>query len=172
MPEIVTLPASVHVSRVWGWRTNVRVALVGRDGTVEVHEMHNLVTSAGKDALANAFRGTVTDLKIKYLALGDGTSAPTASQTKLDAEKFRKQVTQQTLNPSGGAQHGVLKTTVYVSPGEATAFTLNEMGWFAGTAATGTQDSGVMVARCKWLPAGLAKTALQSVQIDRTDTWS
>lgn len=149
-----------------GWSGRVRI--VARDASgrvVDVWEGHNIITDAGRNLLRDFLAGAVTDGKIRYVALGDGTTTPATTDTKLASEKFRKQVTKL----QNGANPGELVTTVYIAPYEATSdqFTIQEIGWFAGPSATGARDSGILVARILYFRA---KTNLESLQIERTDS--
>lgn len=134
---------------------------------------HNLVVNAGLDLLAEGEQSNAVKTQVTYVALGNGTTGVTASDTALGDERFRKQVTSYAL---GGT--GEVTTTVYVSPSEANGFVINEIGWFAGDASDAV-GSGVLMARIEEgsnanLPlfSGAAKTNAQTVQIDRTTTYS
>ncbi len=143
------------------WHGWVKVIARYRDGRVEVDEFPNLITNAGKNLLRDVLDGTVTDGAIKYLAIGTSSTAPAATDTKLGAEVFRKQITKQEVGAAG-----VLTTTTYVAPYEANV-SIQELGWFAGASATSAKDSGILVARVLY---ARAKTELESLEIVRTDT--
>ncbi len=55
--------------------------------------------------------------------------------------------------------------TLYLSPGDAVSVGIQEVGWFAGSAATGVANSGVMVARGLYAHTKLAS---ESIQVDFT----
>lgn len=124
-----------------------------------------MLTDAGKNLVAQALRDG-SDIKIRYVALGDSATVPTAADIKLGNELFRKPITQYIDNGTGDAQ-----TICYIAPFEATSadFTIQEIGVFAGTSATGKANSGVLIAR--WL-YNRAKTNLESLQITRDDIFS
>lgn len=152
-----------------GWQGLVTVTVRELDPTTglylpkRVEQFRNIITDDGLDVLVEALRGSPNaQPEITWLALGDDNSTPVAGNTQLGAEQFRKVVTLQTAGP-GAAE---AETTVYIAPSEANTFTIREIGWFAG-AASATPNSGVLVARTLWT---YAKTALESIQIDRTDT--
>lgn len=147
-----------------GWHGRIRVIARDLDGRVEVDEFDNLITNAGKNMVRDFLDGTITDGAVKYVELGSGTTAPAVGQTALVTPQFRKLVTQQTLPGTGQ-----VRTVVYIAPGEATGFTIQEIGWFAGAAATATTGSGIMIARVLYTRA---KTQLESLQIERTDTFT
>lgn len=118
------------------------------------------LTDAGRNLIRDARRGLATDVKIKYVAVGTGTNAPAASDTQLQTETFRKALTQSS-SPAAGA--GLF--TLYLSPGDAVGVGIQEVGWFAGAAATATTNSGVLVARGLYAHT---KLSTESVQIDFT----
>lgn len=83
--------------------------------------------------------------KITYIAIGSGTNAPSSSDTQLQAETFRKAVTTYT---SGGT--GELLVSLFLGPSDAVGYDIEEVGAFAGNAATTTPNSGVLIARGLW----------------------
>jgi hypothetical protein len=147
-----------------GWHGHIRVAVTRADtGDIEVSEFPNLITTAGKNLLRDVLRATVTDAAIKYMGVGTDNTAPAAGQTALVAESTRKAVTSQSAPGSGQT-----KTTVYLSGTDAN-IAIAELGWFAGSTATSTPGSGVMIARVLY---SHTKTNLEAIQVDRTDTLS
>lgn len=144
------------------WQGNIKIKALGKNQEViQEWDINNLITSAGKNLLAEALRNSTLDVEIKYVALGNDSTAPTTSDTTLGNEIFRKIVTSQV-----GAGTGVTKTTCYVAPDEAVA-QIEEIGFFAGSSASATTDSGVLYARILF---SRNKTSLEALQIERTDT--
>lgn len=125
---------------------------------------HNLITDAGLNMFRDILKGDVTDGKIKYVGLGNDATAPANSQADLVAEQFRKIVTSQNVDP---VTAGKLYTEVYIADTEANAFKCEEMAWFAGAAASGTADSGIMIARVLY---SRQKSSTESWTFRRTDT--
>lgn len=119
-----------------------------------------MLTDAGLNLLAQALRDG-SDIEIKYIALGAGSTEPAAGDTKLEDERFRKAVTKQ---EAGGT--GESKTITYIAPFEANDFEIQEIGAFAGVGATSTPGSGVLIARALY---NRQKTELESLQITRSD---
>ena len=154
----------MNLLELTGWGNKVRIAAINIDGSVEIVELRNKITDAGLNMLRNALKGDVSDLEIKYMAWGSDNTTPAGGQTTLVAEFGRKAVT---LKDSGTT--GVLTTTTYVAPGEGNESTIEEFGWFAGADATGSADTGIMVARVLY---SRAKTSLESLQVERDDTIS
>lgn len=127
---------------------------------------HNLITDAGLNFLRDFLRGTVTDGQIKYVGLGTGTTQPANGDSQLAAEQFRKIVTSRNADPLVA---GKLYTELYIADTEANDFKCEEVGWFAGTSATATANSGVMIAR---ILLSRQKSSTESWTIRRTDTIS
>lgn len=118
------------------------------------------LTDVGRNMMRDARRGLVTNLAIAYVAIGTSSTAPTAADTQLGAEVFRKALTS-TSAPSTGT--GTF--TLYLAPGDAVSVGINEVGWFAGSGASGTANSGVMIARGLYAHTKLAS---ESIQVDFT----
>lgn len=147
------------------WEGRIRVIIRDRRGRFlpgSGRTFKNLITNAGTNLMRDALGGYVTDAKIKYVAVGTSSTAPAATDTQLGAEVFRKAVT--TVDNTVGT--GQLLTTMYLSPQDANVG-IQEIGWFAGSSATATANSGVMVARVLYAHT---HTNLESITIRRTDT--
>ncbi len=144
--------------------SNVKVTAFDPDGNVlDVQEMKNLITTVGLNMLRNGLYGDVSDFEVKYMAIGSDSTAPTLADTTLGTETFRKARTSQS-KPSNGA----VKYVQYIAPAEAVG-AIEELGWFAGAAAGAGADSGIMIARVLY---SRTKTNLESLQIERTDTFA
>lgn len=96
---------------------------------------------------------------------GTGThyiyKTPAVANTALYNETFRKAVTSYT---EGAA--GVLTTTCYISPSEATGY-IAQIGFFGGATATATVDSGTLYSLVNYYRN---KTNVESITVSRTDT--
>jgi hypothetical protein len=144
------------------WKGHVTM-IVYRDGVeVDRQEIENQIKTIGLNLIRDALNGA--DAEIKYLAWGSDSTANAIGQTTLVAEFGRKAITSQA---AGGT--GVLTTNCYIAPYEGVGTTIEEIGWFAGSAATAVADSGVMVARILY---SRAKTQLESILSVRTDTFT
>ena len=143
------------------WQGKVKVKALDADGNVlQEDTINNLITTAGKNLLAKALRES-TDCEIKYIAIGSSNTAPSTSDSQLGSETFRKAVTSQVAGSSG-----VTITNLYVAPEEAVG-TIEEIGFFSGSTASATTNSGTLYARVLY---SRTKTAVESIQIERTDT--
>lgn len=140
--------------RMKGW---VRFTVVENGEIVSMEIVDNLIVNGWLNRTRDAHM-TDTDLTIRYLAWGDGVTAPAVTQTALVAEIGRKQVTQKV---AGGA--GVLTVTTYIAPGEANT-DLEEWALLGGD-----EGSLTMVSRTLW---SHTKTAQESLQLDWSISWS
>jgi len=114
-------------------------------GAVRVREYDNLITTAGKAAIARRLIGDATydpsTGKVTYGAVGTGTTAPAASDIKLGTETFRKVLAYTTRTADNVA---LLRTFINTTEGGSGGnIHLYEFGLF-GEAATGVADSGTL----------------------------
>jgi hypothetical protein len=103
--------------------------------------------------------------KITYVALGTGTTPTTISDTQLSNEAFRKAVTAFTNGTTGQ-----LLIDMYLAPGDYVLGDIEEVGFFGGSAASATRNSGVLVARGLW--SHNPKTSGESIQFEINPTIS
>lgn len=144
----------------WNGVFNIFIKSIDDDWT-HVQTIKNTITNNGLNLLRDSLRGTITDAQIKYIAVGSSTTAVLNSDTQLGAEFFRKQVYTRTA-----VSDGVLQTISILSETEAVA-QIEEIGVFAGSTASITANTGIMISRILY---SRNKTNLESVQIQRTDT--
>lgn len=147
------------------WMTKIKITALDLDGKVkDVTEIKNLLMNVGLNMVREGWRGALNDLEIKDMAWGSDNTPPAVGQTGLIAETDSQTMTTQV---AGGT--GELISTVYLNPSTANAPPdIEELGWFAGALADGTTPNpGIMVGRVLY---SRAKTNLESLQIQRTDT--
>ncbi|HYD35562.1 MAG TPA: hypothetical protein VD999_05820 [Vitreimonas sp.] len=110
-------------------------------GKKQVFKQHNVITSLAKTSIAMALRGDTSNNRgtITYCAVGTNTVAPTAADTQLGAELFRKQVSVR----SNSANEAVFQT--FFTTSEANG-TLREAGLF-GYDASATPNSGTLFSK-------------------------
>ena len=107
------------------WQGDVNIKALDKDGNVlQEDKLKNLITSAGKNLLAESLRNGSLDAEIKFIAIGSDNTAPSSGDTTLGNETFRKAVTSQTA----GGSVGVTITNLYVAPEEAVG-TIEEIGF-------------------------------------------
>ena len=151
----------MHEHHPWTGTVTVRILDAETGAERERVTFPNLITDAGLDLLRDALMDG-TDARIRYLALGAGATAPASGDTTLTDERWRTEISQRTALGTGQ-----LDTVVYVPPGEANDFIIEEIGWFAGSGAGPSANTGTLLARVLY---NHDKTALESLQIDRLDT--
>jgi len=147
----------------WKWTTNVKITALDLDGNVkDVTEFHNLITTVGLGMVIDFLWGALGDGEIKDMAVGDDSTAPALTDTTLGNETDRWTMTSQ-----AEASTTSLLSIVYIPPADAVG-AIEEIGWFAGAGCDGVgPDTGIMVSRVLY---SRNKTALESLQIERTDT--
>lgn len=147
------------------WRGDIVIEILNPGGTViETKRICNEIKNTGLNMMRDALKGSVTDPQIKYLAWGSDATANDPTQTKLVAEEGRKAITSQTAGATG-----VLVSVCYLAASEANSPKIEELGWFAGPAASATKDSGILVARVLY---SHQKTSLEALNVARTDTFA
>lgn len=147
------------------WRGEINIEILNPDGTVkETKHICNEIKNTALNTMRNALAGLVTDLQIKYLAWGSDSTANAPTQTKLVAEVGRKAITSQTAGATG-----VMVSVCYLAASEANSPKIEELGWFAGSTASATKDSGILVARVLY---SHQKTSLEALNVARTDTFA
>ena len=128
---------------------------------IDRQEFHNLLTTVGLNMMRDVLYGDASDAEIKYMGVGSDDTAPVIGNTTLGTETFRKQITTSTKPANGQVKH-----SVYIAPDEAVG-TIEELGWFAGPAATASADTGIMISRRLY---SRVKTNLESILVERTDS--
>jgi hypothetical protein len=108
-------------------------------------EVYNLTPDVMLEALAEQTAGinTVNLGDNIYIALGTGTTAPSASDTTLDTETVRKAVSDASRNTTTG------KITVFFNSSEVSG-TYEEIGLFSNgknVTASGSADTGILNSR-------------------------
>lgn len=116
------------------------------------------ITNAGNNLFRDSLSGANSDL-IKYVALGTSSTPPAATDTQLGSEVFRKPVSSFT----NGASVGEVLVNAYIASNEAVGQSIAEIGFFGGSSATSTTNTGVLIAH--GLYSLVSKTNLQSLQI-------
>jgi|SRR6185312_2186452 len=98
-------------------------------------------TTAGLNLLRDSESGANTSL-ITYFAIGTSGTSPTAGDTKLGAEVFRKKISTYV-----NGNTGELIVTGELGGGDAVGVTIAEVGIFGGGTASSIKDSGVLIGR-------------------------
>lgn len=119
-----------------------KVVLVFRDGKTgkikDIIKVDNLITTVGKEAMADALRGNTASNRgiITYCALGTDDTAPAPANTTLGTELFRKLISVRDVD----GKTATFQTFFTTEEGNGT---LKEAGLF-GDDAGETVDSGTL----------------------------
>jgi hypothetical protein len=149
---------------MYSWFENILIEVRNENGIITDTTQHsNKIMDVGLNWLADALRSTAFTPKITYMGVGTTNTAITSTQIALSSETFRKLITNQTTGAVG-----VVNTITYIAPSEALG-TIAELGWFAGTSATVVAGTGCMISRYLYAHT---KTALESITVTRTDTFT
>jgi hypothetical protein len=116
------------------------------------------LTTIGHNFLRDLLTGADSSQNM-YFALGSGTSTPTAAQTQLDNEQFRKKTTSFT----NGGSTGEALINCFVSDSDAVGNNIQEVAVFSGTSATSASNTGKMLGRALW--SHNPKTSTESLQL-------
>jgi hypothetical protein len=148
MPFVETFTIRGHVI------ITVRDSITGR--LLKKLSDHNVVTKNAKLALVDLLTQQSTDPnaaeynKLWSIYVGDGTTAPAATDTNLaGANIFGKELDQPITKASGGVD-GLIEATMTLGSGDANGITLSEVGLFTrgdGTLANPPAAEQRMVAR-------------------------
>jgi len=145
------------------WNSNVKIDIHNENGSlVDTTQFHNIITDDGMWWMARAIGSSYYEPKIIYCGWGLTNTAPSTTQTKLIAESGRKIITSYSVTSSAGCV-----TVCYLSPTDAIV-NIQELGWFVGSSANASSDTGCMISRTLY---SRNKTNLESITIIRTDTF-
>lgn len=128
-------------------------------GEKTVIEKHNVSCTAGMESVASRLIGGTDKGVITYMALGTGAGSPSASDTTMDTELFRKLVSIRTVSGAVAS----FRTFFNSSEGNGT---LTELGLF-GDDASATADSGTMYAH---VTIDKTKTSAETLTVDWSAT--
>lgn len=111
----------------------------GLGGLEYVHKTHNLVTTVGKQFMAQRLSGEEA-VGFAYLAIGTGSADPNLSDEALGAEVIRKTMTECYQGDT------FVYSTLFLLKSEC-SFHIREGGIFGGAAASAVANSGILVCR-------------------------
>jgi len=104
--------------------------VLGKEGVVkERREVKNVITDVGKAQVAGLINGVVTT-PFKYIAIGSGTTSPTASDTALEAEVKRKLATVDRVTTNVTNDTAYLEATFSSADGLSGSMSITESGVF------------------------------------------
>jgi hypothetical protein len=124
-------------------------------------ELQNQIMTLRLSEIINIFAGINPGLQIKYLALGTGSTAITGDETQLINEVYRTTVVTQ-----DNTSDGVMYTSFEVLESDYVG-QIEEVGIFCGFTASGTINTGTLLARMLW---SHDKLATETISFRRRDT--
>ena len=75
------------------WQGEVNIKALDKDGNVlQEDKLKNLITSAGKNLLAESLRNASLDAEIKFISIGSDNTAPSSGDTTLGTRHLEKQL--------------------------------------------------------------------------------
>jgi hypothetical protein len=122
------------------------------------------ITNTGRNLVRDGEKGSVNP-KLLYFAVGTSSTAPTANDTKLGTEVFRKAIS----SYANGGSVGEILASCYLAPSDAVGVAIAEVGIFGGSSASSTANSGVLLARGLY---SHTKTNIESITLQLDLTFS
>jgi|SRR5579872_431858 len=119
-------------------------------------------TNAGLNLFRDGEAGA-NNPQITYVALGNSTTTPTAGDTTLGNETFRKAVTTYTNGATGE-----ILVTMYLGPNDDIGADIEEVGFFSGSSANSQPNTGVLIAHGLWSHNPKASTESITFTLDMT----
>ena len=102
-----------------------------RNGNSYIYRTPNLITYSAAKMSAHALMGE-TAFRVKYLGVGTGTTAPSRSDTSLQTESHREEITAFSFPTVDGSEIGQVEFTVFLDfDSPANGSTLTEAGLIA-----------------------------------------
>lgn len=143
------------------------IACYNRIAGVYKEVFENIVPTVGRTAIAQVLTGNISDftnIRMNYVALGSGITAPNNADTTLDTEVFRKDFASRSFN------NNVAYFTAFYTAADVSG-TFYEHGIFIG--GTAAADSGVLLSRVLLnAPTGIAKSASETLTIEHQITFN
>lgn len=130
-------------------------------GIVSEEIIKNRIMNVPLNALIDCLVGATPDIEIAYLAVGTNNTAITDNDSTLGTEIFR---TSPVSGPARTAT-GQVETEFSILDSEAVA-TIEEIGIFVGSSATGSVDTGTLLSRILWHKV---KTNSEEITFKRID---
>ncbi len=135
-------------------------------GEIRTEIIKNEITNNAKDEIIKGFYGSSPDMEIKELAIGDGTTTPSVTDTILVNEVYRISDTTAPVRTGAGEN-----TTEFVLTGTEFTGQIEEIGIFAGSGADpwgggAGKDTGLLISRVLWSHLMLASEEIYFQRID------
>lgn len=138
------------VKEKMGWIGKIILTKIRNGKIIKEYEFFNLITNLALNEIVKSLY-SVPDMQLMYLAIGDDDTASQASDTTLGNEIYRTPIISKLSSGTGECTSRaiLLDTEPFAATIPATGFqmTIKEIGFFAGTLATSTADSGTLISR-------------------------
>lgn|SRR4030066_587798 len=128
--------------------------------------VYNTITNLAFDEIIKGLYGSSPDMEIKELAIGDGSSVPSATNTTLDNEVYRISDTTAPTRTGVGqvTTEFILLGTEYTGP-------IEEIGVFVGSGALpwgagAGKDTGLLLSRILWSHTMVAEEEIYFQRVD------
>jgi hypothetical protein len=140
-----------------GWEGTFKIKVNGENEEI----IKNRIMDAALDELLKVLTGDSPDMELLYLAVGTDNTPVTDQDAQLGNEIFRTQFTSSEVT-------GVGEVTSLAIVLEAEAVgTIEEIGIFAGSGASVSADSGLLVSRILWHKVKTNSDEIQFTRIDK-----
>jgi len=131
---------------IFKWVGKWNIKIIRKDKVLKKIVIFNQITNLAKDEMIKCFDGDYVNLTIKELAIGTGTTSPSASDTKLETEIYRVTYNESTRSGIG------TRLSTFTLNGSEYAGHISELGVFAGHEAQTWsggigKDTGLLMSR-------------------------
>ena len=124
----------------WKGKYEIKVHDKTQNKIVNIILINNIILDEALIEVMKPLYGETTDIEIKYLAVGTGTASITGVETSLGSEVDRYYRVDQTVS-------GLNLTTDFTIGATESQFVIKELGIFAGSTATNSSETGLLVSR-------------------------
>lgn len=162
----------IRIKESLGWFGKVIIIRKKGDRIIKKRLVNNLITNLGLNEIVKSLYNN-PDMILKYVAIGDDDTAPQSTNTQLGNEIFRTPIVTQTVSGTGEVTSRALiidsEPFPAVGPDPGYQCDINEIGFFAGSSATGTINSGTLISRLV-LSTTEEKYDNEQISIERIDS--
>jgi hypothetical protein len=127
------------------WKGKYVIQVKKNGEIIKEDVIYNRILDTALNQMANALYDGSNDCVIKYLGLGTQTASTLNTCTSLGSETFRTYRASSTISNTGEVEN-------VFSVGVAEAkFLIKEIGIYAGSTATGTVSTGILMSTISWV---------------------